>query len=164
MRTRLAFFAAATLAACGTYHQKPVVVSGPRDRIAALAGQWEGAYYGNDSRRYGSILFTVRASGDSAYGDVLMQRDNGSTPGASDASAQHPTPAAIPQLLSISFVSVSDSAVRGRLKPYTAPDCQCTVTTVFTGRQRGDSIEGTFITEGQLLAAQIGHWRVVRKR
>src|SRR6266496_4333197 len=59
------------LAACAA-SQLPVPVIGPAGDVAALAGEWAGDYSSAESGRSGSISFTLRAAGDSAFGDVVM--------------------------------------------------------------------------------------------
>ncbi|HEX9610830.1 MAG TPA: hypothetical protein VF978_03000, partial [Gemmatimonadales bacterium] len=59
------------LAACAA-SQTPVPVIGAATDVEALAGAWVGEYSSAASGRSGSISFTLRAHGDSAFGDVVM--------------------------------------------------------------------------------------------
>src|SRR5881397_4256440 len=75
MRSRIAIpgpAVAALLAACGPATQTPVPLVGAKRDVAALAGHWEGSYSSAATGRSGSISFTLTASGDSAFGDVVM--------------------------------------------------------------------------------------------
>jgi hypothetical protein len=66
-------------------------------------------------------------------------------------------------VLSIAFVRISGGDVTGTLDPYTDPECQCTVQTTFTGKLRGNTIEGTFVTRGPSAREQAGRWKVTRR-
>jgi hypothetical protein len=140
-------------------------VSGPAAAVARLAGEWQGDYSSSESGRRGLIAFRLRAGADTAEGDVIMQsRDE------SDATA--PNVSIVPwdavrtthQPLAIRFVFVSDTEVSGVLAPYRDPDCGCMLTTTFRGTLRGDTIEGTFHSEGDGFShiPADGRWRVKR--
>src|SRR5881392_334349 len=60
-----------TLTACGA-SRSPVPLVGPSADVGALTGEWAGDYSSAESGRSGSITFTLRAAGDSAFGDVVM--------------------------------------------------------------------------------------------
>lgn len=156
--------AAAIVGACH-YTPTPVPLSGERSSIHALAGTWTGTYRGTESGRTGSITFTIRSDADSAFGDVLME----SAPGVSvvqpaDDPRVHRAHVSNPRLLAIRFIDIIGGEVEGALEPYVAPDCDCTVTTRFTGRVIADTIRGTFITRGNMMAPQTGVWAVMRER
>src|SRR5437762_7670125 len=59
------------LTACGA-SRSPVPLVGASTDINALTGAWAGDYSSAESGRSGSITFTLRAAGDSAFGDVVM--------------------------------------------------------------------------------------------
>src|SRR5213596_221876 len=59
------------LSACGASRSPVPLVGGSTD-ISALTGEWAGEYSSAESGRSGSISFTLRAAGDSAFGDVVM--------------------------------------------------------------------------------------------
>jgi hypothetical protein len=67
-------------------------------------------------------------------------------------------------VLHVTFVRVAEGRVSGALEPYTAPDCQCVVSTTFSGSLRGDVVDGTFVTRGANGLEQSGRWRVTRRR
>ncbi|HEY0305364.1 MAG TPA: hypothetical protein VGC44_10330 [Longimicrobiales bacterium] len=128
-----------TICACATVPRK-VPVAG---NTAALAGKWEGEFRSADGMRAGSIMFTLRAGQDSAYGDVLMVPNEWSrqhNPQEGRAESPHPHP----ELLAISFVRVFGNHVRGTLEPYRDPVCGCALNTVFEGELKGDVINGTY--------------------
>src|SRR5881409_4128022 len=61
----------AVVAACAS-SQTPVPMIGSARDVGALTGEWAGDYSSAESGRSGSISFTLRAAGDSAFGDVVM--------------------------------------------------------------------------------------------
>jgi hypothetical protein len=161
---RIACILVAALACSAHQAAVPVVSSGGDARV--LAGEWSGEYNGGGTGRSGSILFSLNAATDSAFGDVVMI-PRGSTqalvPAQRAPTAPYDAVTRRPQTLTISFVRVSGSEVSGRLEPYHEPECNCTLTTDFTGTLRGDTIAGTFTTTGARGATK-GEWKVVRKR
>jgi hypothetical protein len=148
-------------AAC-RHQPSPVTLRGSPPEIAALAGDWGGEYSGAQSGRSGSISLRITASGDTAYGDVVMVSNTGQRPVAAHEMRQHLEHARSADVLRISFVRVAEGRVTGVLEPYTAPDCQCRVTTSFSGAVQGDVVEGTFTTQGPGGLQQSGRWRVSR--
>jgi hypothetical protein len=162
MRAVITVLAAAALAACSS--PPPVPVEGTRAGLSALAGRWEGEYSSEETGRGGSIVFTLEAGSDTAAGDVLMipagttQPLRGIGPGGPPFTASGPTP----EPLTIRFVRVEGGTVSGRLNPYRAPDCDCVVSTMFSGALRGDSITGTFVTRGGSRSTA-GRWKVLKK-
>lgn len=146
------------------YHPTPVQLQGAPHDVAVLAGTWEGGYSSQQSQRSGTISFTVRASGDSAFGDVLMLPATRQQLLAVDAqSGTHAMHTHQPELLSITFVRVSGGLVEGALEPYIAPDCRCPVSTIFRGTVKGNVIEGEYVTRGEMGLRQEGTWRVERR-
>ena len=150
------------LAACH-YQPVPVPVQAEPAAVAALAGEWQGTYVGEQTGRAGNITFRITERGDSAFGDVLMAPVDGVSPHPVDSPAEHLRHATSPQMLSIAFVALAGRRVRGTLEPYVAPDCQCRVTTTFTGTVAGDVISGTFVTRTADGVEQTGQWRVSRQ-
>ena len=164
--TRLTIIGAAALLVGGCHFQPtPVPMSGNLSSISALAGEWVGTYRGIETGRTGSITFSIRANADSAFGDVLMDAPPG-VPAIqpADAPAVHQLHARSPKFLAIRFVDIYGGDVEGALEPYVAPDCDCTVTTRFTGHVYGDTIRGTFTTRGRLIGTQAGVWTVTRAK
>jgi len=153
---------AVTLAAC-RYQPSPVQLEGSASDIASMAGQWEGTYEGRESGRSGSISFQVQAGKDTAFGDVLMQpRTGGRLVAADMESRSHAMHVTNPSLLHVTFVRIAGGQVEGALEPYIAPDCQCTVSTVFRGVQKNGALEGEFTTSGPMGLRQSGRWTVQR--
>jgi hypothetical protein len=163
MKRMLIASAAALIAGCH-YRPTPVPVAGDPPWIASLAGTWTGIYQGTESGRAGSITFTMRASGDSAFGDVMMDASESRVFQPVDDPVQHRAHANSARLLAIRFVEVAGGRIEGALEPYIAPDCDCTVTTTFSGAVRADTIRGTFITQGRMLNRQTGVWSVTRSK
>ena len=83
--------------------------------------------------------------------------------GPADDPATHRSHARGPQMLAVRFVDIHGGEVEGALEPYVAPDCACTVSTMFRGVVRGDTIRGTFLTRGRLINDQTGVWGVMRQ-
>jgi hypothetical protein len=93
-----------------------------------------------------------------------MVSNTGQRPLAAHGEREHMAHARSADVLRISFVRVAEGQVTGVLEPYVAPDCQCRVTTSFTGTVKGDTIEGTFATRGPEGLEQTGRWKVSRGR
>jgi hypothetical protein len=140
----------------------PVRLQGDPSELRALAGRWSGEYVSSETGRSGSIQLDVTASGDSAFGDVIMRTPVGNRIQAAHSIEEHRLHSPALEVLRIVFVGVDHGHVEGRLEPYVAPDCQCRVETTFIGRIRADSIVGTFTTRGAPAASQRGSWTVVR--
>jgi len=149
-------------AACAT-SQQPVRVVGPAPDIAALAGEWVGDYSSAASGRSGSISFTLRAHGDSAFGEVVMipvglgrpvAPWRGETPSAAPAQRGHA------EVLTISFVRVERNQVCGTLAPYADPETGARLVTAFVGELNGNTIEGTYTTHLPSGDTQTGRWTV----
>ena len=165
MRTVVALVGGILLATACRYRPEPIPVQGDRAEIARMAGTWVGEFSGTTSGRSGSITFTLKAGTDSAFGDVLMVPAGGMNPiMPADNPAEHRLHASSPQVLRVSFVTITDGRVFGTLEPYIAPDCQCTVRTTFTGTIGTDAVDGTFVTRAPGGVEQTGRWRVVRNR
>jgi len=141
----------------------PVPLRGEAADLSRLAGEWNGEYTSASSGRSGSIRMTLEAATpEMAFGDVLMfparpeERPEAVNPERGDAG---------PQALAIRFVSVTGDSVSGTLEPYRDPACACVVSTTFSGRVRGDVIEGTFVSHGGAgYLPNEGRWRVDRKK
>ena len=163
MRTRIIVGVAILFLGCA-YRPDPVPVAGSASAIQNLAGTWVGEYQGTESGRSGSITFIISARGDSAFGDVMMMSGANTTALRPVHGAEaHMAHVRSSSALRIDFVAVSDGGLSGSLESYIAPDCNCQVTTTFTGRQRDNTIEGTFVTRGSNVE-QRGTWRVTRNR
>jgi hypothetical protein len=162
MRRILAVLILACLAAC-RYQPTPVPVSGAPERIAALRGEWAGEYWSGAAERRGALSFTISTRSDSAFGDVTMFTPLGQQLRPADSGDQHRAHAASTQALRIDFVRVGGGMVSGTLEPYIAPDCNCQVSTTFTGNVQGDTIRGTFITNGSQGGNRDGRWMMTRR-
>lgn len=143
----------AILAGCAA-PGSPVPVRG---ETAHLDGRWVGQYHSDLSGRSGSIVFTLAAGQDTARGDVIM------IPASRGNVATAPGEGWRSEVLTIEFVEIRNGEVSGRLDPYRDPECGCLVTTVFTGRLRGEVLEGTFRTYHRADEHVVeGRWRVER--
>ncbi|MDQ3950287.1 MAG: hypothetical protein M3282_08060 [Gemmatimonadota bacterium] len=163
MRARVLAVAVLGVVAC-RYQPSPVLLQGTRPEIAGLAGDWSGEYSGMQSGRTGSISLRVIAGRDTAFGDVVMVGNTGQRLVAADDAREHLAHARSADVLRMTFVRVAEGRVSGALEPYTAPDCQCVVSTTFSGAVQGDVIEGTFVTRAAGGLEQTGRWRVTRQR
>ena len=162
----LALIAGAALLCACAYRPTPVILQASAGDILTLAGAWEGTYQGRESERLGSITFTIDANSDTAHGDVLMETPMQQQIIAADASTNaHRMHARAPEVLRITWVGLHRGYVEGAIEPYIAPDCRCTVKTVFNGyvSDNGDVITGEFITTGPSVR-QTGTWSVRRRK
>ena len=155
----------ALLAACGSVPEPPVPVAGAPADVAALAGRWSGSYASGQTGRSGTISFTLSATGDSAFGEVVMIPRGLGRP----LQAWNRTPAGGPMprsaVLTISFVRVAAGRVSGRLAPYADPETGRELLTTFEGRLRGNTIDGTYKTRARgEIDEQTGEWNVTLER
>jgi hypothetical protein len=152
------------LAACAA-RQTPVPVVGTARDVATLAGEWVGDYSSSESGRSGSITFTLRAAGDSAFGDVVMIPVGWGRPLVPWRGQNTPDAAARPQseVLTINFVRVEQGLVSGTLLPYADPQTGERLVTTFGGELKGSTITGTYTTHLPSGQTQTGRWTVQRK-
>ena len=162
MRRILGALLLVVVAAC-RYQPTPVTLHGEAASIAALRGDWSGEYWGNTSDRRGSLNFTISATADSAFGDVIMLNPQGQQIRPIDSGDLHRLHSTSAQALRIDFVRVGGGMVSGTLEPYIAPDCNCQVSTTFTGNVLGDTIRGTFVTNGRQGGNRDGMWMMTRR-
>jgi hypothetical protein len=152
-------------AGCASTAPKPISVGGAPPSVAELAGQWDGQYRTVDGGRRGTIRFDLAKGDTVATGNVFMSTsfEAPMSPGAGAAPPGAAPPRPATEALSVNFVQVDNGLVRGRLAPYTDPDCGCTVDTVFDGRVNDDRIEGTFTIKNTLTGTtREGRWSVQR--
>jgi hypothetical protein len=151
------------LGACGA-SRSPVPLVGTSADVSALTGEWAGDYSSAESGRSGSISFTLRAAGDSAFGDVIMIPAAWGRPlmpyrqqTAGGGQAPETT------VLTIRFVRVQQGHVSGTLDPYADPQTGARLLTTFSGELNGPSIAGTYTTRLPSGETQIGRWSVQRR-
>ena len=161
-RTLLGGFAVALAVGCHTVPRMPVQLQGDPTSIAWLAGSWTGEYWNGAGGRGGSLSFTLRSGTDSLYGDVTMVDPHGQQLRPADPMDVHALHVHSPRELRIDVVRVEADSIRGMLEPYVAPDCDCTVTTIFTGRVAGDRITGSFTTRAGGRVRAEGLWEMKR--
>lgn len=144
----------------------PVSVDANQKDLSSLAGSWSGDYFSGSTGRTGSIRFTLNAEEGAVYGTVLMfpqGRSSAMEPANRQGSGSENAPRG-GQPLSIRFIVIEDGVVSGTLEPYKDPDCDCFLSTTFTGRVHGDVIQGTFVSHGGPgHVTQDGRWKVSRK-
>lgn len=132
---------------------------------ASLAGKWEGTFSSDETGRTGSILFTLKAGTDSAYGDVVMvpvAADEAAPPGRIPIEGAHYH--RLPRVITISFVRCEDAEVTGRLNVYPDPDTNESVYTTFTGQLKGNTLKGAFVSLFEASGHRAaGKWEVTRK-
>jgi hypothetical protein len=161
-RTLLGGLAVALAIGCRTVPQMPVQLQGDPTSIAWLAGSWSGQYWGGAGGRGGSLSFLLRSGTDSLYGDVTMLDPHGQQLRPADPTDVHALHVHSPQQLRIDVIRVQADSIRGVLEPYVAPDCECTVTTTFTGRVAGDRITGSFQSRAGGRVRAEGSWEMTR--
>lgn len=164
----------ATLVACSAKHP-PVPLVGEKADVSALIGQWTGDYSSAESGRAGSISFTLRSAGDSAFGDVIMvpsgtgkplvpwRPQDQANPGAQVTQPTGANQAPQTTVLTIRFVRVESGHVSGTLAPYADPQSGARLLTTFTGELKGNSITGTYSTLLPSGETQTGRWSVERR-
>lgn len=163
MRALLAAALAATAAVACSQTPQPVPLAGSPADLTALEGEWMGEYHSyEEAGRSGTIYFRLEAGQDTARGDVLMHIAGRETVGA----IPHESPwTNVPEdrLLAVTFVRAAGGTVFGELDPYHDPVCGCEMKTTFTGRIKGNLVEGTYTSEhingGD---RHTGRWRVHR--
>ena len=152
--------AVVVVAGCSSMPPPVHVIGNPTD-VAQLAGRWTGEYLGETSQRSGTIVFTLQASSDTAFGEVLMipkRHERGRT---LDETRIHEdsTPRAPP----ITFVFVSGERVTGLLDPYDDPDSGQTLVTRFWGHVESNVMSGAYesinVGTGEVT---YGEWKVNR--
>jgi hypothetical protein len=154
---------ALALSACGAT-RSPVPLVGAAADVSALAGEWAGDYSSAESGRSGSITFTLRSAGDSAFGDVIMipaAWGRPLRPHRQGNAAGNQAPETT--VLTIRFVRVQQGHVSGRLDPYADPQTGARLLTTFAGELNGNSIAGTYTTRLPSGDTQIGRWSVQRR-
>ncbi len=170
-KTLLTLLLPLSLGACGA-SRAPVPMVGAAADVSALAGEWSGDYSSAESGRSGSISFTLRATDDSAFGDVVMVPSASGVPvkpwtsqqtggGSQSPGANQAPPATI---LKIRFVRVESGHVSGHLDPYADPQTGARLLTTFSGELKGDSISGAYSTQLPSGGTQAGRWSVQRRR
>jgi hypothetical protein len=151
--------------ACSTASPTPVPVeAAAADSLAPLAGTWTGQYSSDATGRQGSIVFELRADARTATGDVVMYSNVVANPAIPrDRAGSGMTPSAT--VLKISFVNVAGGEVSGKIEPYADPVTGATLSTTFSGRLSGNTIEGTYENAGagSGVAPQRGRWKVTRQ-
>jgi hypothetical protein len=160
----LSTFLALALTACGA-SRAPVPLVGASADVGALTGEWAGDYSSAESGRSGSISFTLRAAGDSAFGDVVMIPSAWGRPLApwreQNATGSNQAPAST--VLTIRFVRVEHGHVSGTLDPYADPQTGARLLTTFSGELSGKTITGTYTTRLPSGDTQTGRWTVQRR-
>jgi hypothetical protein len=159
----LPLFLVLALGACGA-SRSPVPLVGASSDVSALTGEWAGDYSSAESGRSGSISFTLRAAGDSAFGDVIMIPTAWGRP-LMPYRQQNAAGGQVPEttVLSIRFVRVQQGHVSGTLDPYADPQTGARLLTTFTGEVSGNSIAGTYTTRLPSGETQTGRWSVQRR-
>src|SRR5690242_8046687 len=120
----------ATTIACA--RRTPGIELGSSDfDLNPLVGQWRGSFSSAQTGRTGTIAFNLNAGESAATGNVVMfsKPDSLLTPEERDLAANVPERT----VLRIHFVRKEGGSVNGGLDPYRDPECDCTVTTLFTG-------------------------------
>ena len=152
------------LTACGA-SRAPVPLVGASADVGALTGEWAGDYSSAESGRSGSISFTLRAAGDSAFGDVVMIPSAWGRPlvpwRGENATGANQQPAST--VLTIRFVRVEHGHVSGTLDPYADPQTGARLLTTFSGELNGTAITGTYTTRLPSGDTQTGRWTVQRR-
>ena len=147
------------------YQPAPVPVQGQETELSLLVGKWVGGYTSPETARVGSILFTLTANADTAFGDVLMIPKRAAVPIPSSSDSAIPgegQPRST--ILTIRFVRTGEGQVRGELEEYVDVERGCLLSTWFEGTVSRVSIIGTFLTtEVESGRSVRGSWWVERR-
>jgi hypothetical protein len=156
--------AAVTLAVPGCASRKPEIELTASDfDLNPLVGEWQGTYNSTETRRNGTIAFTLRAGESAASGNVVMLPHTDAS--AATEAVVDPSAIASRQVLTIHFVRKEGNNVVGTLDPYRDPECACQVSTTFQGTFRDSgTIEGTYTTVPAQPGGGVstGRWLVTR--
>ncbi len=137
----------------------PIPVQGP---VEPLVGHWVGEYRSPDTGRDGSIVFTLSAGADTAWGDVVMMPADYARNPQVTPNARIDRPG--PQVLRISFVRCEGNEITGWIDPYPDPDTGEQVRTAFDGVIQGNELRGTFTSYLVQSSRRVsGTWSVRRK-
>ena len=162
-RTFLTVLLLPALTACGA-SRSPVPVVGAATDVSSLTGEWAGEYSSVESGRSGSITFTLRSAGDTAFGDVVMVPKGF---GRALVPWNQPGPAGgvnqTSSVLTIRFVRIEAGHVSGTLDPYADPQSGERLLTTFNGEVKGSTIGGTYTTRLPSGLTQTGRWSVRRR-
>jgi len=150
--------------ACATTPPGTEITSSDFD-VQPLVGVWRGSFGSAQTGRSGTVAFTLRAGESSAKGNVVLipKPDSLLTPEEREAPENVNMPGRI--VVPITFVRKEGGNLNGTLDPYTAPDCNCIVTTTFQGMfTDANTIEGSFTTVPSKAGATVssGAWKVTR--
>lgn len=161
--------AAITVVTTGcAWNPAPVPVFASRADWETLTGRWSGSYTTAAGNRRGLIDFTLSATDEQAFGDVLMIAEGRRTPyqryPPGDSRVTH-IDASYTQLLTIKFVRAEEGRISGSIDSYWDPDHKCQASATFVGMAQARAIEGTFSSACEDGVRQIrGTWRVTRQR
>jgi hypothetical protein len=155
------------LVACAG-NPRPVTVLASRADWEILAGRWRGSYTSSVPNRRGLIDFTLSASGEQAFGDVLMIAQGTRVPYRPYPPGDPrlaPIDAAYTELLTIKFIRAEKEQISGTIASYWDPDRNCQASATFLGAVQARTIEGTFTSACEDGVRQIhGTWQVTRER
>jgi len=154
------------LVACAG-NPRPVTVFASRADWEILAGRWRGSYTSSVPNRRGLIDFSLSASGEQAFGDVLMIAPGTRVPYRPYPPGDPrlaPIDAAYTQLLTIQFVRAEQGQISGTIASYWDPDRDCQASATFLGEVQARAIQGTFASACEDGVRQIhGTWQVTRE-
>ena len=152
------------LTACA-WKRTPVPVITDNGSSALLVGTWSGEYKSRDTGRSGSITFEMASEKDTAYCDVVMVPKVQTLQSTTREPQYQPMRGeSLAQPLKIRLIRLGEGRVSGTLDPYLDPECNCPVSTTFEGTiVNGNTIEGTFITQGAGVQTSSGTWKVKRQ-
>ncbi len=164
LRAILGTLVVAALAAACSSTPQPIPLTGSPADVQALEGEWIGEYHSYDpSGRSGTILFRLEAGQDTARGDVLMHVSGRETAEMIPFTTDPWANVSPDQVLTVTFVRAAGGSVYGKLDVYHDPVCGCEVETTFTGRVKGNLVEGSYTSKHVNGADETnGRWRVVR--
>lgn len=134
--------------------------------LTAIVGKWNGSFKNNDSQWSGTIVFSMEAGKDTAYGNVIMTPRGSTEPYYLAISGERVTiQPRLDRFLTVSFVRVEGGAISGTLTPYFDPENSQVVTITFYGRIVDDAIVGTYkSSSANVFGERTGTWKVTREK
>ena len=138
----------------------PIPTGGDKASFKTLKGRWEGTYTNPANRRSGTIVLEFYSDKET-HGDILMLPPGSAQPKPSQEEILR----TMPRVLEINFIEAGPAGeLSGTVGPYEDPDTHCQARSLFQGKVKGETIDGTFRTEcgDGSSPATSGVWTVTR--
>lgn len=164
--TRLVWLMLGFVAACTWVARQPsaVPVQGYARDLRRLAGTWRGEFH-SQTGRVGTIFFDLRATRDTAYGNVTFDRVIPVAACTDMTRPQEMSSVVLPVVLRFGSLAAAEGSIGGALQPYRDPDLLCWMDTWFEGRLMQDTLRGSFFSRRtDTDTVRAGTWWAARTR